>query len=216
MQVYDTPFAAASLRQLGLGAEQIVRHDACAIHRADWVVAPVNSGGGKLELSREHYRMVRGAAARGVPLPPPRAAPHQAGGCAPALLLVRGQASATERSSLRNAPAVRGALDAYLPLPDGEAAAAFDPAAVPLAEQAARFGAAALVVGVEGSALANLVFMRAGAVAVSLTPTATSVSCGETCYWHIASAVGVRFWSFLLPEAAWADAEVEVPGRPWG
>ena len=42
---------------------------------------------------------------------------------------------------------------------------------------------------------------------------------GESKFWHIAAAVDVRFWSFLLPDAGWADAQVLTTARvlilPW-
>ena len=52
-------------------------------------------------------------------------------------------------------------------------------------------------------------------MAVSITPSRARDDCGETCYWHISAAMGVRFWSFLLPETGWEDEEVSVPMERW-
>ena len=99
-----------------------------------------------------------------------------------------------------------------LPLPRGDVAEQVELGMRPLREQVKLFHEAGFVVAMEGSALANIVFMRPHTAAVSLTPTQGLASgCGETCYWHLASAVGVRFWSFLLPQNAWWDEHVTVP-----
>ena len=214
--IYDTPFARASLLQLGIPADHVITQDPCVLHSAKFVFAPIHagsSGTARRDLSREHYLAVRQAAMpTQLPAVPTAMVEAGTGSCSPAVLLLRGR---NDGLYLTNMEEVREVLrDELLPT-SHHPVAAIEIRTLPFSEQAAVFASASLVVGVEGSGLANVVFMKEGSVAVSITPSRARGDCGETCYWHISAAMGVRFWSFLLPETGWEDEEVSVPMERW-
>merc|ERR1711924_522210 len=79
-------------------------------------------------------------------------------------------------------------------------------------EQVLLFSQAAVVVGVEGAGLANLIYMSEDALAVILLPAAfgnarhnfgmNAVSCGFSYYWHLAEAAGVPSRQILVEPPA--------------
>ena len=209
---YASHFASQYLAAIGIHVDDIVTVRPCEIYFGKEVLVPISVGSG-LHLSRQHYTIIRAAV---LPVlnshwPVPSSPPTGRPACSPAMVVIRGRDS-TKRSWLTNAPALAAAVRDELPLPRGDVAEQVELGMRPLREQVKLFHEAGFVVAMEGSALANIVFMRPHTAAVSLTPTQGLASgCGETCYWHLASAVGVRFWSFLLPQNAWWDEHVTVP-----
>lgn len=217
--VYRTSFAAQYLAILGIAADDIVYADPCLVYFGQEVYAPLGTGGGSLHLSQRHYAAVRNAVLPllgigGVTTVTDKRA------CAPVLLALRGAGESTQQRrgflSSDTVEAMAAALRDALPLPADTSVSRLELGSRPVAEQVALFDGASLLVAVDGSALANAVFMRQGAAAISLTPTRGSrTGCGETRYWHLSSAVGVRFWSFLLPQHAWSDETLTLPLDEW-
>jgi hypothetical protein len=83
-----------------------------------------------------------------------------------------------------------------------------------VAEQIALFHAAEAVIGAEGACLANVLYMKQGALLVNIVPAAASyggiqTECGFSLYWQIANLAGVRYWAFLLRE--YSQELMELP-----
>ena len=217
--VYGSPFARAHLEILGIDPEDVITYDPCVLYHGAEVLVPFGSGSGLTMLSKPHYqavrRALRGPAMRQLPTPAPAAKRPLDAGCAPAVLIVRTASDSQSRSFLSEAPAVLETMRQRLPVGAHESTRV-ELGALTALEQLALFSRAGLVVGLESGGLANALFLAEGAALVSLTPTDGRRDCGETCYWHLASAVGVRFYSFLIPRVGWESTDVRVPLDRWG
>jgi hypothetical protein len=217
--VYGSPFARAHLDLLGIDPEDVITYDPCVLYHGAEVLVPFGSGSGLTMLSKPHYlavrRALRAPAMRQLPAPAPAAKRPLDEGCAPAVLIVRTASDSQSRSFLSEAPAVMETMRQRLPVGAHESTRV-ELGALSALEQLALFSRAGLVVGLESGGLANGLFLAEGATLVSLTPTDGRRDCGETCYWHMASAVGVRFYTFLIPRVGWESTDVRVPLDRWG
>lgn len=164
----NRPFVAESFARLGLGDDRLERVGApdpafrcetLVTARLPDVYAPIPRWG--IERVRALFAPARGAAG------------------APRIYIRRG---ATPRRRVVNEDDVVAVLDRH-----GFVTVSMD--AMTVAEQAAQFAAAEVVVGAHGAALTNLVFARPGTHVVELLPANDP----KPLYWHLAAQTGAVY-----------------------
>ncbi|CAE8637220.1 unnamed protein product [Polarella glacialis] len=115
--------------------------------------------------------------------------------------------SAIRGCSIGNYQELLQALAAVFPGSEGFSVCSFRAEEHSVASQAAHFEAADVVIGAIGAGLANLIFMRPGALLVALHPAHPEASfsvyssrCGQSYFWHMAQQLGLGFRALLCPD----------------
>lgn len=208
-------------RLAGFSPEQLLPYDACSVYRADHVYTAAVPDSKSAELLLQTRALLPGARASNTAFAPIRGGDSpevprcfKGDGAKPRLHVLvlerrcgEGAAAACVRGrSIENHGAVLKQVQDAL-LDKGAAICNLRAEQHSVADQARHFEVADLLVGAIGAGLTNILYMRPGGVVVALHPahpdalfSVYSSHCGQSYFWHMASQLGLVYFSLFCPE----------------